>query len=148
MSAGTGIVHSERNDAFRLDPDRPAEPVHYVQMWVRPDTSGAPPSYQQRELDLSDLARDWLPVASGSEPEATVTLGAAGSTLWVTVLGPGRSRLLPAAAFVHLYVARGQVDVETVGSLSAGDAVRVTGPAPLRVIGLAEAELLVWEMAA
>ncbi|MDX6260092.1 MAG: quercetin 2,3-dioxygenase, partial [Kribbellaceae bacterium] len=28
MSAGTGIQHSERNDA--------EEPVHYVQMWVRP----------------------------------------------------------------------------------------------------------------
>jgi redox-sensitive bicupin YhaK (pirin superfamily) len=148
MSAGTGIVHSERNDLFRLDPTRPAKPVHYVQMWLRPDTSGASPSYQQRELDLADLSRDWVPVASGSEPEATVTLGAAGATLWVTELSPGASRLLPVAAFVHLYVARGQVDVETVGSLSAGDALRITGGAALRVTGLAKGELLVWEMAA
>ena len=55
MSAGSGIVHAERNDAFRLDPAAPAEPVHFVQMWVRPDEPGGRPSYQQRHLDVGDL---------------------------------------------------------------------------------------------
>ena len=51
MSAGSGIVHAERNDAFRLDPAAPVEPVHFVQMWVRPDEPGGPPGYQQRPLE-------------------------------------------------------------------------------------------------
>jgi redox-sensitive bicupin YhaK (pirin superfamily) len=55
MSAGTGILHSEKNDAWRLtgseshsaigsSPERLiAEPVHFVQMWVVPDEAGITP---------------------------------------------------------------------------------------------------------
>ena len=45
MSAGTGILHSEKNDSWRLDPARAEhdEPVHFVQMWVVPDEAGATP---------------------------------------------------------------------------------------------------------
>ena len=45
-----------------------------------------------------------------------------------------------------LYVARGSVDLETVGALTVGDSVRVTGEAALRVTGRTESELLVWEL--
>src|SRR5215813_4208535 len=44
MSAGTGIRHSEMN------PSR-TEPVHFVQMWVPPDTDGIPPGYEQRDVN-------------------------------------------------------------------------------------------------
>ena len=37
MSAGTGIRHSEMNPSS-------AEAVHFVQMWVLPDTIGRAPS--------------------------------------------------------------------------------------------------------
>ena len=37
MSAGTGILHSEKNDSWRLTGgDAHEDPVHFVQMWVRP----------------------------------------------------------------------------------------------------------------
>lgn len=146
MSAGRGIVHSERNDAFRSDPERLAEPVHFVQMWLRPDEIGAPPCYGQHSLDLGGLVAGWVPVASGRDPEAVVSLGVAGATLWVTVLAAGVSRVLPVAPLVHVYVARGDLDLETVGPLSEGDSVRVTGDAALRVTGRQDAELLVWAM--
>jgi redox-sensitive bicupin YhaK (pirin superfamily) len=146
MSAGRGIVHSERNDAFRLDPERLAEPVHFVQMWLLPDENGLPPSYMQRELDLADLSSGWTPVASGSEPDAAVTVGLRGATLWVTILAPGVSRQLPGGSLVHVYVARGEVNLETVGRLATGDSVRVTGAAALRVTGTEDSELLVWQL--
>lgn len=148
MSAGSGIVHSERNDAFTLAAGTPVEPAHVVQMWVRPDESGVVPSYAERELDPADLAAGWLPVASGHHPDAAVTLGARAATLWVGVLAPGASRLLPSGPLTHLYVGRGAVDVETAGLLAAGDSLRVTGEAALRVTARTEAELLVWELAA
>ena len=44
MSAGSGIRHSEWNDG--------GEPVHYVQMWVRPEQFDLEPSYQQAAVDL------------------------------------------------------------------------------------------------
>ena len=146
MTAGRGIVHAERNDAFRLDPDLPAESVHYVQMWLRPDESGLPPSYQQGAVDLADLAADWVPLASGGHPDAAVTVAARGSTLWATTLASGRGRLLPSAPLVHLYVAAGAVHLEGAGDLAAGDSVRLVGETALRVVALAPAELLGWQL--
>lgn len=147
MTAGSGIVHSERNDAFQIDPDRAVVPVHYVQMWIAPDESGTTPGYQQHDLDLADLGRGWLPVASGSDPEAAISLGSKGSTLWVSRLGPGETRILPAGPYVHLYLAVGEVDLEEVGVLKAGDSVRLVDAGGLRLTGVAEAEVLVWDLA-
>ncbi len=47
MSAGTGILHSEKNDAWRVD-GREAhdEPVRFIQMWVPPDEPGIRPGYE------------------------------------------------------------------------------------------------------
>ena len=146
MSAGSGIVHAERNDAYRINPTRPAEPVHFVQMWIRPDQPGSPPSYQQRELALADLAGGWVPIASGRRPDSVVTLGSAGSTLWITVLPSDGSRMLPGGDLLHVYLARGAVQVETVGRLDAGDSLRLSGSTELRLSALAEAEVLVWQM--
>jgi redox-sensitive bicupin YhaK (pirin superfamily) len=146
MSAGSGIVHAERNDAYRIDPTHSAEPVHFIQMWIRPDEAGAPPSYQQRELALGDLVRGWLPIAAGRHPDAVVSLGSAGATLWVSVLPAGTSRQLPNGDRLHVYLARGVVNIERIGQLRAGDSLRVSGSSELRLTAGAEAEVLVWQM--
>jgi redox-sensitive bicupin YhaK (pirin superfamily) len=146
MSAGSGIVHAERNDGYRIDTEIPPEPARFVQMWLRPDEPGLPPSYEQRLVQLADLDRAWVPVASGNDREAAVRLGCRTATLWVTRLGPGVARMLPEAGRVHAYLAAGQVDVERVGAIATGDALRITGPAGLRITGQVPAELLVWAM--
>lgn len=146
LSAGSGVVHAERNDAYRVDPDRPRVPVRFVQSWIRPDEPGVVPSYAQREIEPAALAADWVPVASGSEREAGVSICAATSTLWITRLAPERTCLLPEAAYVHLFVASGEVSVEGVGILAEGDALRVAGSAALRLTGRVSSELLVWGM--
>lgn len=146
LSAGSGVVHAERNDAYRIEPDRPRLPVRFVQSWVRPDVAGVVPAYAQREVDRASLAGDWVPVASGSRPDAAITLGSATSTLWVTTLAAGARRTLPEDAYVHLFVAVGEIEVEQVGVLSEGDALRVVGPAGLRVAGRTSSELMVWGM--
>jgi redox-sensitive bicupin YhaK (pirin superfamily) len=146
MSAGSGIVHAERNDAYRIDPTRPAEPVHFIQMWIRPDEYGAQPSYQQRELPRGDLVNGWVPIASGKHPDTVVSIGSAGCTLWTSVLPAGTSRWLPQGDLLHVYLGRGVVDVETLGRLQQGDSLRLSGSAQLGLIASEEAEVLVWEM--
>ena len=94
----------------------------------------------------SDLDADWVPVASGSAADAVIALGSAASTLWVTTLGAGERRELPEAPYAHLFVAVGEVDLEEVGVLSEGDALRVTDRAALRITGRRPSELLVWGM--
>ncbi len=146
LSAGSGVVHAERNDAYRVDPDRPRMPVRFVQSWVRPDESGVAPSYAQREIEPEALAADWVPVASGSDHDAGVSIGAAASTLWISRLAAGVTRLLPEARYAHLLVASGEISAEGVGVLGEGDALRVVGPAALRLVGRHASELLVWGM--
>jgi quercetin 2,3-dioxygenase len=146
LSAGSGVVHAERNDAYRIDSSRPRVPVRFVQSWVRPDSSGVVPSYAQQEIAPSALAGDWVPVASGGDSQAAITIGSAASTLWVTTLLDGGSRLLPEVPYAHLFVATGQVEVERVGLLAEGDALRVTGGASLKITARRPSELLVWGM--
>jgi hypothetical protein len=72
------------------------------------------------------------------------------AALHVARLQPGQVATLPEAPFLHLFVARGSVDLEGAGRLSEGDAVRFTAIGSQRVtadaIAPAGAEILVWEM--
>src|SRR5690349_379211 len=49
MSAGTGILHSEKNDHLPREDGAHTEPVHFVQMWVVPDEARIAPGYEQLE---------------------------------------------------------------------------------------------------
>src|SRR5512139_1972174 len=71
MSAGTGILHSEKNDSWRLQGgDSHRDPVHFIQMWVVPDEAGIEPGYEQLEIDDELLRGGLVPVASGMEAHA------------------------------------------------------------------------------
>lgn len=146
LSAGAGVVHTERNDAPRPDPTAPPAPLRFVQTWLMPDVPGTPPAYAARPVDPADLASGWVPVVSGDHPDAAVSLGTRSATFWVTRLAPGEARPLPTGPRAHVFVATGGVDLETAGALDAGDAVRLAGEAPLTVTvtGTRGAEVCVW----
>ena len=76
MSAGSGIRHSEMNHSATA-------PVHFVQMWVVPDTDGIDPGYEQ--LDVNDrLAGGGLvPVASGRGHDGAIHIHQQGAVMWV-----------------------------------------------------------------
>ena len=140
MSAGTGIWHSEMNNSG-------SEPVHFVQMWVLPDTEAVDPGYEQldinRELDRGGL----VPIASGKGHDAAISIRQASAVLWGWRLRAGEQVEVPDAGHVHLYVARGTAELESA-ALGEGDAVRLTGAGerPL-VAGPDGAEVLIWETA-
>ncbi|GAA4431678.1 pirin-like bicupin family protein [Actinokineospora soli] len=149
MSAGTGILHSEKNDSWRLTGGAEHdEPVHFVQMWVLPDESGSAPGYEQREIDADLLGGGLVPVASGDPAhDAATRIGQRHATLYAARLAPGESAVLPDAPFVHLFVPVGAVSLEHGGPLDTGDAARLTGAGGQRVTAGPEgAEILVWEM--
>ncbi|MET9275507.1 pirin family protein [Kribbella sp. NPDC003557] len=139
MSAGSGIRHSEWNDGV--------EPVHYVQMWVRPDRFDLPPSYEQAELDLS--TGELIPVASGLAKHAgstAIRINQPAAGMSAARLGPAQAVQLPAAPYVHLFVATGTAELEGAGQLGTGDAVRLNDADRRVTAGPAGAELLLWEM--
>jgi redox-sensitive bicupin YhaK (pirin superfamily) len=150
MSAGRGILHSEKNDSWRLRGDEHSEPVHFVQMWVAPDEAGITPGYEQLEIDDRLLSSGALvPVASGMarhDGEAAIQIKNKFAALYAARLAPGRSVQLPEAPYLHLFVARGSVTLEGAGALGSGDAVRFTATGGQRVTATEDAEILVWEM--
>ena len=150
MSAGRGILHSEKNDSWRLQGgDSHSDPVHFVQMWVVPDDSGITPGYEQREIDADLLSGALVPVASGMERHdgaTAIKIANRYAALHAARLQPGQSVELPEAPFLHLFVPRGGVALEGAGTLVAGDAVRFTATGGQRVIATEPSEILVWEM--
>ncbi len=139
MSAGTGILHSEKNES-------PSEPVHFVQMWVVPDEPGITPGYQQQEVELTG---GLVTIASG-RPEhrevSAITIHNRHAALHGARLQSGESVHLPQAPYLHLFVARGGMTLEGAAPLREGDAVRFTASGGQQVTATEPSEILVWEM--
>jgi quercetin 2,3-dioxygenase len=141
MSAGTGIMHSEMNAS-------PDEDVHFVQMWVPPDTEGIEPGYEQRDINEA-LAKGGLhPIASGQGHPGSIRIHQRDAVLWGGRLEPGEIVSIADAPHVHVFVARGQSDLDGAGEMNEGDAARLTdaGTVALRA-GASGAEVLVWATA-
>lgn len=141
MSAGTGIWHSEMNPSA-------AEDVHFVQMWVPPDTESIRPGYEQSDIN-GDLDRGGLvPVASGQGHDGAVALRQRDAVLWAGRLKPGEVVAVPDAPHAHLFVAIGGAELEGAGDLATGDAARLTGAgSPRLTAGPDGAEVLIWATA-
>jgi quercetin 2,3-dioxygenase len=141
MTAGTGIWHSEKNPST-------TEEVHFVQMWVLPDTERVRPGYEQLDINAQLTGGGLVPVASGRGDDGAISLRQRNATLYAARLAPGASVKLPDDQFVHLYVPSGNV---TLGEqlLLTGDAARFTRAGSVTVTAdTTGAEILVWSMAA
>jgi redox-sensitive bicupin YhaK (pirin superfamily) len=139
MSAGTGIRHSEMNDSDY-------EPVHFLQMWVQPDTTGIEPGYEQ--VDIGDRldSGELVAVASGQGHEGAVRIHQEGAVLWAARLDEGQSVSVPAAPHVHVFVARGSARMTV--DLAEGDAVRLTDEPEQDLTATADdTEVLIWATA-
>lgn len=139
LSAGRGVLHSERNDAPGA-----VGPTRFVQMWLRPDDSGLEPDYALAPVDrLSGL----VPVASGVRGlDAAVRVNTTGAALHVARLARGEVVTAPDAARLHVFVAGGAVDVEGAGRLQDGDAARFTTEGGPRLTATEPSEVLVWQL--
>ena len=143
MSAGTGILHSEKNAST-------TDPVRFIQMWVPPDVSGIAPGYQQNEIADELLDGRLATIASGMPGhDAAITIHNRSAALRGARLDSGESLELPAAPYLHLFVARGQLTMPATDNgaeLAEGDAVRFTAANGIRVMADQASEILVWEM--
>jgi quercetin 2,3-dioxygenase len=137
MSAGTGIRHSEMNPS-------PSEPVHFVQMWIPPDTDSIAPGYEQRDVNDA-LARGGLvPIASGQGHDGAIAIHQRDAVLWGGRLTPGEQVEIPSSRHGHVFVPVGSAILERE-ALAEGDAARVIDAGPLELVAGGDgAEVLVW----
>jgi hypothetical protein len=141
MSAGTGIRHSEMNAS-------PDEPVHFVQMWVLPDTAGVTPGYEQKDINAALADGGLVAIASGQGHETAISIHQRDAVLWGARLSTGESIALPADPHVHVFVALGSGTLEGAGELGQGDAARLVGAGPLGFTATNNGtEVLVWATA-
>ncbi len=141
MSAGTGVVHSEWNAS-------PTEPVHFLQIWILPEVTGIPPSYEERHVDDASLRNALRVVASRDGRDGSVRLHQ-DATLSVARLDEGqklRAPLAPGRA-AWLQLARGRLSVNGT-PLAAGDGAALVGESELSLEAVDGAELLLFDLGA
>ena len=114
-----------------------------------PDENEVAPGYEQLELDPSDFQGRLAVVASGiarRRDQAAIRIRNQYAALHVARLEPGESVTVPDAPFVHVYVIRGQLDLEAEGVLDSGDAARLTAAGERRLGAVQPSAVLIWEM--
>ena len=140
MSAGRGIRHSEMNPS-------PDEPVHFLQMWVVPDTDGIEPGYEQRDLNAALAGGGLVPLASGQGHDGAITIHQRDAVLWGARLHAGEQVAVPTAPHVHVFVATGAATLDGQ-DLPSGAAARLTDAgAPALTAGPDGAEVRIWATA-
>jgi len=140
MTAGTGVRHSEFNPS-------PADPVHFLQIWIVPAVRGLPPSYEQRLFPEEEKRGRWRTVASPDGRDGSIVLHQ-DAVLSATVLKPGEavSYALSPGRGTWLHVATGSVTVNG-HDLWPGDAIAVEGEAAVEVNGRETGEVLLFDLA-
>jgi redox-sensitive bicupin YhaK (pirin superfamily) len=140
MRAGTGIAHSEYNHSK-------TEPVHFLQIWIVPDTRGLAPTYGQQRFDAEAAARGFVLLASRDGRDGSLSVHQ-DVDLWLTRLPGGEARGLDLRPGRHawVHVARGAAELngETLGE---GDGASVSGEGPLSFGASQAAEVLVFDLA-
>ena len=140
MRAGTGVAHSEFNHSKK-------EPVHFLQIWIEPDTRGLPPAYGQKAFDRDAMRKTFVLLASPDARDGSLQVHQ-DVDLWATVIGAGESREFRLRPRRHawIHVARGGVSLNG-SALREGDGAAVTGEEGLRFLGDKPAEVLLFDLA-
>lgn len=138
MSAGTGVMHSEKNVS-------PTDPLHLLQIWILPDKRGVKPGYAQVDF-TADLGRLRL-VVSGDGREGSIAVHQdvamyasrpkAGATLRYDI---------PAGRYVWVHLARGEAVLNGV-PLSGGDGAALVAEAAAELSFTADSEVLLFDLA-
>ena len=122
MSAGTGIIHAERNPSA-------ATPLHLLQIWIMPRTRDLKPRWEQQRFEPAARRNALLPVVTPSGPPATgpsrlqIDQDAA---FLVSALDEGKSltHMSPAGRRAYLFAISGALEVnETL--IETGDQARI-----------------------
>ncbi|MDP2819675.1 MAG: pirin family protein [Polaromonas sp.] len=140
MSAGTGVQHSEFNHAV-------GQTTHFLQIWIEPNVTGIPPSYEQKSFSDSDKRGQLRLVASGDGAQGSVTVHADAQLYAGLFDGAEAADLrLDASRKTYVHLVRGELEVNGE-LLHTGDAAMLEGESRLQLSGGKAAEVLVFDLA-
>jgi quercetin 2,3-dioxygenase len=141
MSAGRGVQHSEFN------PSR-SDPVHFLQIWIQPNQQGIVPSYEEKAFPVVEKRGRLRLIASPDRAEGSVLIHQ-DARVYAGLFDARESATLNVAPGrrVYVHVARGKIKANDA-ELDAGDALKLSDVAQLRLADGKDAEVLVFDLPA
>jgi redox-sensitive bicupin YhaK (pirin superfamily) len=140
MSAGTGVTHSEFNAS-------PTDTVHFLQIWILPDSRGIAPSYEQKHFSEEERQGRLRLVASKGARDGSVAIHQDASLFAGLLAADQRvSYDLPKGRYAWLHVARGKVEVAGA-ELSGGDAGAFEQGGEIALVAREPSEVLLFDLA-
>ena len=140
MTAGTGVRHSEFNPSA-------TEPVHFLQIWIIPERTGLPPSYEERHFPDAEKRGRLRLIASGDGRDDSITIRQ-NVDVYATLLGDGERAVhdLRDGRAAWVQVARGEATLDGE-RLAEGDGAAVRDEAAIELSGTG-AEVLLFDLPA
>jgi len=139
ISAGAGIEHSEFNYS-------PVEPVHLLQIWIKPERQGVKPDYAERSFGNGHTKQGLTLVASHDGRDGSVSIHQ-DVDLWLARLGEGAivKHALKPNRHAWVQVAEGEVTLNG-RTLRAGDGAALSEESTLTLTAKAPAQALMFDL--
>jgi quercetin 2,3-dioxygenase len=139
MSAGTGVRHSEFNP-------NPKAPVHFLQIWIQPAGKNIEPSYEEKRFSAQEKRGRLRLIVSPDRADGSLLIHQDARVYAGLFTGDERAEFRTAPGRrIYLHVARGALTANGT-ALEAGDALRITDGAALRLSDARDAEVLVFDL--
>ena len=118
ISSGTGISHSETNEADNA--------THFCQLWFLPNKKGVAPAYEQMAIDFLDKDDALTPLVTGHRVLENVLYMNSNSTVYYGKLGQGKEYDFKTFKIrkTLVYIIKGNMLVNNVEA-EQGDQVRL-----------------------
>jgi hypothetical protein len=139
MSAGTGIVHAERNPSDTT-------PLHLLQIWIEPRTLRLPPRWEQRTYSPSERQDALYPVVTSDGRGQSLRIDQ-DAAISISAPSPGHTitHMMARDRRGYLFVIEGNLKLNGL-SLSGGDQARITQEPRLSLTASEPSELILLDL--
>ncbi len=139
MTAGTGVTHSEFNPS-------PTDSLHFLQIWIIPQTEGLEPGYEQKAFPLEARRGELVLMTSSDAREGSIQVHQ-DISLYAGRFDTGQSIWFELAAERHgwIQVIRGPMTVNG-DRLEAGDGAALAEEESIELRAEDDAEVLVFDL--
>jgi len=138
LSAGTGIIHSEKNESN--------EEVHLIQTWILPQAKGLQPQYGSKVFTYEARHNKWLHIIAPLGTPGIINIYQ-DANMYVSQLDQCESLTFELGKGRQLYVKlmEGEANINNI-VFHTGDAAEISGE-DLHIVALNEVHILLVEMA-
>jgi redox-sensitive bicupin YhaK (pirin superfamily) len=140
MTAGTGVMHSEYNLSHHF-------PVHFLQIWIYPETYGLEPSYASKLFSSASKWGTWCLICSRNGREGSLRIHQ-DVDLYATLLDDTDELVFDALMdrYYWIQIVSGKFFVQE-STLQAGDGAAISNESAIKIRCLSSGELLLFDVA-